>query len=209
MSELEIERAYYTFNERNVKALLKHHGTFVGTKWFKQFMFKPSSKHMKFVRVRDDGNIITFTIKQKEATSEYELETELEVSSFATAIRMGEILGLEKNYIIEKIREIWMVNKCEVVFDTYPGLVPYIEVEGPTEKEVKEVATLLKLIDEPQTVGAKELYLEHYGITTDRPLDDLTFVTAPKIMGKYVTKNKKLFVQRLKAQAKVIKSGLS
>jgi adenylate cyclase class IV len=44
-----------------------------------------------------------------------------------------KMLGCKKLYDIEKIRETWEVGGCkEVVFDAYPGLLTYMEIDCHT-----------------------------------------------------------------------------
>ncbi|MEI6710814.1 MAG: hypothetical protein WCK88_00660 [bacterium] len=38
---------------------------------------------------------------------------------------------------MEKYRTTWRSGDCSIVFDECPGLEPFFEIEGPTEKSVE------------------------------------------------------------------------
>jgi predicted adenylyl cyclase CyaB len=204
MSNLEIERAYYTFNEDDVVRKLKELADYQEAVMLKQCMFK--LKTNAFGRVRSDGTTVTMTIKERVKGSIYERETEMKVSSYNTAIQMFLLMGAKKNYDLEKIRRTWTMGDCEVVMDTYPGLPPYIEVEGPTEEHVNAVALLLDLFDELQSTGEKELYTRFCGLPKDHNFDSLTFETITKTTGTHATRNKQKFEENIRSQMKFIKN---
>ena len=112
-------------------------------------------------------------------------------------------LKLEKNFELHKYREIYRTKngKTEVIFDNFPGLPPYMEIESKTEKDLQKTMKLLGLPEEPK-FSASDLYLEHYGITKDRPDFPLTFSNAFEYLSKYITKNKKDFNDLIKKQIK-------
>jgi adenylate cyclase, class 2 len=195
---VEIERAYYTFDPDVVKGKLEalgghHEGEF----YFRQVQYFDSDAPTMYTRIRDTGVRVFLTIKRKQPDSDYDLEDEMVVSSFDTAVTMCELWGLPRQYQLEKLRDVWTHKGCEVVFDTYPGLPPYMEIEGPDEKIIRELASELGLIDEPQTTGARELYEKHYGITPDRPSGDLTMANADTVLGKHIKKEQASFEKRL------------
>jgi len=49
--------------------------------------------------------------------------------------------------IIKKYHEIYITKnkKSEIIFDHYPGLPPYIEIESTNETELNKIIKLLKL----------------------------------------------------------------
>jgi adenylate cyclase class 2 len=97
-----------------------------------------------FLRIRDEGHKVTLTYKQ---FHEYSLtgarEIEITVSSFEDTMALLDQAGLTHKSFQESKRETWRLGEVEVVLDEWPWLKPYIEVEGPSEESVREVASQL------------------------------------------------------------------
>lgn len=91
----------------------------------------------------------------------------------------------------------------EIVFDSYPGLPPFAEVEGPSAAAVDRVAAQFQL-GPPGYAGAGFTYLELYGIPTARPLTDLDFASAATVMGPLISRGRPDFDARLAAQRIVV-----
>jgi predicted adenylyl cyclase CyaB len=154
------------------------------------------------IRIRDEGDKITFTVKQKNEGT-YDSEWEVIVNDYNMIDKMLTELNIKKKYEMEKYREIYVTKngKNEIVFDHYPGLPPYMEIESSSEIELKKTMKILNLLDETP-FSAKDLYYDLFGIPKSREDSDLTFKTANKLMGKCVTKNKTKFTKILKEQNK-------
>jgi adenylate cyclase class 2 len=100
-------------------------------------------KH-SYVRVRDEGHRIAMTYKQfDEISLTGAKEVELTVNDFDTAVAFVEALGIKAKSVQEARREIWMLGDVEIVIDEWPWIKPYIEIEAPTEQQVKDVADKL------------------------------------------------------------------
>lgn len=98
-----------------------------------------------FIRVRDEGDKITLTYKQFHDHTAFSgvKEIEVTVSDFDDTLAILEQVGLKQKSFQESRRETWRLGGVEVVLDEWPWLNPYIEVEGPTEKDVQDTAKLL------------------------------------------------------------------
>lgn len=97
-----------------------------------------------FIRVRDEGNKITLTYKQMADVSlSGAKEIEVTVSSFEDTLAIFEQAGLVPDSYQESKRETWKLGEVEVVLDEWPWLRPYIEIEGPSEESVQQVASQL------------------------------------------------------------------
>ena len=103
------------------------------------------AKKDAFVRVRDEGDKVTLTYKQfhdHTALSGVK-EIEVSVSDFDATVALLANAGLEHKSFQESRRETWEFKGTEIVMDEWPWLSPYIEIEGPSEESVQEVAAEL------------------------------------------------------------------
>ena len=105
-----------------------------------------SRKSNSYIRVRDEGDKITLTYKQFDTLSvDGAKEVEVVTSSFEDTIKIFTTIGLEVVSLQESRRETWKNENCEVVLDEWPWLNPYIEIEGESETDIREVAKILAL----------------------------------------------------------------
>ena len=72
-------------------------------------------------------------------------EIEVVVDSFQKTVDVFTAVGLEVVSMQESKRETWKYKECEVVLDEWPWLNPYIEIEGESEENLKDLATKLEL----------------------------------------------------------------
>jgi predicted adenylyl cyclase CyaB len=198
----EIEKRFYTYDRREVENKIKSLGGIRKGMYLFQILAFNQPPGYSLLRLRDEGHRITFTLKQKGADG-YELEDEVNVSNFNNMRTILEKIGQTKKYLIQKVREIYNVNNSELVFDHYPGLPGYIEIESPTEEELFQLQKEFNLIDEPHR-EAGDLYLELYGITKDRPLLDLAFDNVHELFKKYITKNEEEMIRIVEGQQKLL-----
>jgi adenylate cyclase class 2 len=97
-----------------------------------------------FVRIRDEGHRITMTYKQYDERSlTGAKEIEFTVSDYEAAVAFIEATGIKPKSTQEARREIWEKDDVEIVIDEWPWIDPYIEIEAPSEKQVKETAKAL------------------------------------------------------------------
>ena len=94
----------------------------------------PKNKKDSYVRIRDEGKKITMTSKSN-LKDKFLTEYEVEIDDFQSGFDLLISLGCKVRYYVEKIRETWKLPGCkEIVFDSYPGLKEYIEIECNSEK---------------------------------------------------------------------------
>lgn len=98
-----------------------------------------NNNHSQRLQVRDEGDKITVTYKESNATN-YDHEVEIKVSSFEDACQLMRAIGLIEYSFEESKRETWILDSVEIVLDEWPWLNPYIEIEGPTEESIKETS---------------------------------------------------------------------
>jgi adenylate cyclase class 2 len=97
-----------------------------------------------FVRVRDEGDKVTMTYKQfSELSVDGAKEVEITVSDFEKTVAFLNAVGLPHQSFQESKRETWRKGSTEIVLDEWPWLKPYIEIEGESEADLKEIALQL------------------------------------------------------------------
>jgi adenylate cyclase class 2 len=147
----EIEAKFLDVNHDEVRATLKAAGATLITpmRLMKRAVIdypdhRLQKEHDGYVRVRDEGDKVTLTYKQFDSLSiNGAKELELQIDSFDTAVQMFESIGLIVKSFQESRRETWRLGAVEIVLDEWPWLNPYIEVEGPSETEVKQACQTL------------------------------------------------------------------
>ena len=70
-------------------------------------------------------------------------ETEIEVSSFEETNELLEKLGFSYRSYQEKRREKYILNEHEIDIDTWPKLLPYIEIEGKDKNDIEKILSIL------------------------------------------------------------------
>ncbi len=99
-----------------------------------------------YIRVRDQGDKVVITYKQFDSLSLHGAkEIEMTVDNFESAVEFFNTIGLPHGSYQESKREEWKIGDVEVVLDEWPWLDTYIEIEGPSEDEVKDIASKLGL----------------------------------------------------------------
>lgn len=97
-----------------------------------------------FLRVRDEGHQTTMTYKVfNERTVDGAGEVEIVIDDFEKGVTLLEAIGMINKSEQESKRETWRLGECEVVLDEWPWIRPYIEIEGPSQEALKEVAVKL------------------------------------------------------------------
>lgn len=129
--------------------------------------FRPETSPYErgFVRVRDEGDVVTLTFKQTGSTMEEQKEIECKVSDFDTAVMFLEACGLKRKSYQETKRETWRIGGVEVMLDEWPWLPPFVELEAPNEEMVRELAERMGFDWSAAHFGsADHLYEKHYGV---------------------------------------------
>jgi adenylate cyclase, class 2 len=157
----------------------------------------PTGNKDSYIRIRHEGNKITMTSKT-DLKDKFVTEYEVVIDSFQQGVLLLMSLGCTKRYYVEKLRETWNFMNTEVVIDSYPGTVEFIEVEAKDEKDLTNV---MKILDLPKPSGNIDMYYEQYGVPKDRKLSgDLTIDNVKEKFGKMITKNKTQFNKIVKEQ---------
>ncbi|MBT3298416.1 CYTH domain-containing protein [archaeon] len=109
------------------------------------FPRKVLRKKSQYVRVRKINDKIEVVFKGLKKGKYFDINEEIEYlsSNFEKACLIFERLGMKKFADMEKYRVTYKLNNSKIEFDKYPTVPWFIEVESPTEKEVKEIVKLL------------------------------------------------------------------
>lgn len=185
---------------------------------FKWRLFKVSAfftcgvTDKRFTRVRDEGSgTVTMTTKimKKPFPDEFEIKT---TNSFEEAVEFVKSTNLSMKSFQQKLREKWILPKHpeihEIVFDIWPGIPMYMEIEGTTDSDINKMIKLLELDASKKVIAnGGEIFSKYWGITTDEINDQtptLTFKDVKREMGDCVRKNSDLFNENLSAQNKLV-----
>ena len=106
----------------------------------------------KFVRIRDNGEKVTITYKDKTIrTISGTKELELEISDFDKANELLNLIGFNNGHYVENKRITYELEDAEFDIDTYPDIPTYMEIEGKDEETVKKYIEILELSNNEQT----------------------------------------------------------
>jgi adenylate cyclase class 2 len=147
--------------------------------------FPPREGTGGWLRVRDEGDVITMSLKEVTGNKiEDQKEIMLRIHDFTSGVKMLEALGSKKKAYQETKRETWLLNEVEITIDTWPGLKPFVEVEGKSEQSVKETSAILGLNYEQALFGSVDLvYQKQLGIPPEvinMQTPEITFENPPK-----------------------------
>lgn len=185
----EIEARFLSINKAEMREKLKSAGFKLKTPEYlmrrKTFDFsRVAPGHNKWGRVRQESDKVTMSVKEirsSDISNVYEVE--LVVNDFDTAVAFFEACGISVKAFQENVREVWIRDGIEVTIDTWPGLNPFIEIEGSNENTVREVSQELGFDFEKAVFGSIDLvYEKELGIPakTITRLPEITFSNPPK-----------------------------
>jgi adenylate cyclase class 2 len=119
-----------------------------------------------WLRLRNEGTRSTLTLKQVTDSTTVHGTTEI-YTEIADLHAMAEILrrlGLRDVRYQENYREEWRLGEAAFLFDTWPDLPTFIEIEGPDEASVRQAAALLELdYNEARFGSVDEIYKSEAG----------------------------------------------
>ncbi len=104
-----------------------------------------------WLRLRDEGDKITFTYKQRMGMLENRgndlgmKEIEVEVSDFDKTAELVLALGFVEKFYEENRRIRYVLGEIEFDIDFWPLLKPYLEIEAKSQEEVEKGIKLLGL----------------------------------------------------------------
>ncbi|HBO16433.1 MAG: hypothetical protein UR69_C0003G0045 [Candidatus Moranbacteria bacterium GW2011_GWE2_35_2-] len=144
--QIEYEATFADVDKNEVRERLEKSGAILKRPEFlqKRITFNLPKGHEiegGWLRVRDEGDKITMTLKVVDGNKIHnQKETILVVDSFDEAVNFLEGIGCKKKSYQETKRELWLLDDVEITIDEWPFLEPCVEVEGKSEKAVKNVS---------------------------------------------------------------------
>lgn len=135
----EIELKFININQEELRQKLSKAGytCVLPETLMRRTVFHPAVQDGKsWTRVRDEGHRITCTYKRTHDASSIDgtEEIEFQVNDFDAAVAFIKALGMQEKAYQETKREVWVGYEVEVCLDTWPGLKPFVEIEGPLKK---------------------------------------------------------------------------
>ena len=183
--KIEYEATYLNIEKKEIRSRLKKVGATLVQKEFlmKREVFDLPSGHKLpggFLRVRDEGNKITLSLKiVKGGKISSQRETCFVINNFKEGTELLSALGCRRKAYQETKRELWLLDDVEITIDEWPYLEPYVEVEGRSEAAVKKVSQKLGFdYKKALFCSADALYQKKYGVSRhfiNFELDRLTF----------------------------------
>jgi len=104
-----------------------------------------------WIRIRDEGDKITLTFKQRVGIKSHDGKTndktmqeiEVEVKDFDKTANLLRAVGLEEKFYEENRRIKYKLGEIEFDIDFWPKLKPYLEIEAHSWKEINKAIKLL------------------------------------------------------------------
>ena len=149
-------------------------------RWIFTFFDKPN----QWVRVRDEGDRVTTTLKLFDGQQNIESvkEVEMVVSDFNAAFTIFSKLKFDTSRYVENYREVWAIENCYIMVDRYPALDTFVEIEGSSKEVVLALVNQLGLDVSKGVYGPTALlYQEKYKISRSdfEAIEKITFANNP------------------------------
>jgi adenylate cyclase class 2 len=136
-----------------------------------------------WIRVRDEGDKITFSYKQLNDRSVHGTqEIETTVGNFEKTVKLLDAIGLKQRSYQETKREKWVLGNSEITIDTWPWIPTFVELEASSEGALKYLAQTLHLDWSEAMHGSVETAYQRYYDFTEHEIDnwpEITFISEP------------------------------
>ena len=97
----------------------------------------------------EQSALISFKGPRQDSKFKSRAEYETGITDVEMTKKIFESLGYHKKIVVEKKRDIWLLDNCEVCLDKLPELGSFVEVEGPDEATISGVLEKLNLHNQP------------------------------------------------------------
>ena len=141
-----------------------------------------------WLRLRQENGKVILTLKKWEHEGIHGMkEIETTADSFEETERLLRGIGMIVKSEQEKKRELWGLDGVEFMFDTWPWVPTFIEIESDAEEKVKVAAAKLGFAwTDAQFGGAARIYKCYFDIE-DRQIDKcpkVVFSSVPEWLEK-------------------------
>ena len=145
MLKTEYEVKFYLINKNELIKKLLTLNAKLNQKETLMRRFVYSLGPQRWLRLRDEGNKVTLTIKeeQKKSIEGMKEATLIINNNFDEAHNFLKNLNLSDEKYEENFRETWILNDSVITIDRWPNLDPFIEIEGTNAEQVTTVAHTL------------------------------------------------------------------
>lgn len=116
----------------------------------------------RWVRLRSNGKVTTLAVKEISNDSiDGTQEWETKVDDIETTLAILEKIGITPRGYQENTRTEYKLQGVEISIDIWPGINPYVEIEGKNADEVIKIAEMLGYgKDELTSRNTESLYAE-------------------------------------------------
>lgn len=127
----------------------------------------PGQDYHSWARVRDENGTITVSYKRTHDGARIDGTEEVQIVSddFDNACLLLQSLGMIRKSYQETWREVWLRGAVEVTIDEWPALAPFVELEAPEEKALRDAAAELGFDWQNAVFGAVGSVYEMTGIS--------------------------------------------
>jgi adenylate cyclase class 2 len=188
--KIEYEATFPNIDKDEIREKLKNVGaTLVRPEFLQKRIpfFLPTGNEIPggFLRVRDEGDKITMTLKVVNGENiEDQKEIILTVNNFDEAVNFLKSIGCTEKSYQETKREIWELDGVEIMIDEWPFLEPFVEIEGQSEDAVRNVSEKLGFdYDSALFCTADKIYAKKYNMSA-KTINNLLGREIPKLTFK-------------------------
>lgn len=135
-----------------------------------------------WIRLRDEGDKITLTFKQRIGVKTHDGktndismdETQIEVDDFERTAEFLTKIGLKEKFLEENKRIRYQLGDIELDIDFWPQLEPYLEIEASSWEEIDRIIKLLELNPEDKKIFSTYQVYQLKGID-ENDYQEITF----------------------------------
>lgn len=135
-----------------------------------------------YIRLRDEGDKITLTFKQRLGIKTHDGKTnddgmeevEVSVSDFKGAAEILEKVGLKEKFYEENKRIRYKLDDIEFDIDFWPGLEPYLEIETISWERIDDAIKMLGLDQKDKKIFSTYQVYQLNGIN-ENDYQEITF----------------------------------
>ncbi len=187
---IEFEATFLQIDKDDIRARLREAGAFLVHPEYlmKRSVFDPP-RHIDggWLRVRQEYDQITMSLKVvdgKKITDQKEVQ--IVIDDFEEGETFLTSIGATKKAYQETRRELWKLDEVDITIDTWPGLHPFVEVEGENEDVVKMVSEKIGFdYAQAEFCEVSFIYQKELGIPPQIMKDETPMITFDHVPQKY------------------------